>query len=128
MPELEPTRTVIQTSGLIDTPTLQELAAQVVALQAQVAGLLTESRAWNATASAVTELQAQVAPLVGHTHQISEYQYTVATTLGSGVAAVNTVWTIPAIGCLITNPLGIDSVEISKPVQTGPPVPPPLGF
>ena len=128
MPEFQPTRPVAKPVSPIETLTLEGLAAQVASLQAQVAGLLAQTRAWNDAASAVTELQSQVAPLVGHTHQIAEYQYTAVTTVGENLAAETTVWTIPAISAVVTAAVGLDPVEIPKPVQSGPPVAPAIGF
>jgi hypothetical protein len=47
MPDFKPTRPVDKPAGPVEPLTLEGLAAQVVTLQAQVAGLLAQTRAWN---------------------------------------------------------------------------------
>ncbi len=117
-----------ETGGLNAAPTVELLAAEVAALQAAVESLQASQRAANDAASAVAALQAQMAGLVGHTHQIGAYQYTVSQTTGVNFEATTTTWTLPAIACTISGGEVGGQVEVTKPVNTGPPQAPATGF
>ena len=113
----------IQPGGLGAPPTLESLANQIATLQSQLQSLSANYEAMlrqaNANSASLAQLSQQFG---GHTHVVSQYQYTITVNPGDPVTGINQqTYTVPAIS-VVDDTFPNPSVPVPHPVMSGPPV------